>query len=129
MKTKKTEFNQTVGVWAIPKTSFEIEQSPKAEPFYFQVQTNSPWQNGAVKVHEENITITVPEGIDLTAKAIETLELAKAELYGSLKQQVADIDSQIKALTMIEHIAPEEEFREGICIGCGLDECRCDDPF
>jgi len=129
MKTKNTTFTQTVGVWAIPKSSYQIEQNPDAEPFDFQVQTGMAWQNGAVKVHEEPITITVPEGINLTAKAIETLELAKAELYGSLKEQIKEIDNQIRTLSLLEHITPEEEFEKGVCIACELDECRCDDPF
>lgn len=104
MKTKKTEFKQNVAIWAIPKTSYQIESNPGDEPFYFEVMTNSAWQQGAVKVHDEEISITVPEGIDITRKAIETLNAAKVELQATLNQQVSELNDQINALLQLEYV-------------------------
>ena len=127
MKTKKTEFKQKVGIWAIPKSSYQIEQNPDDEPFDFQVRTDKPWINGAVQVHEEEISMTVPEGIDITMKAIETLNAAKVELQASLNSQIAEINGQISNLLRLECIPdePESFYGEPICNECRSAPCIC----
>lgn len=112
MKTKNTEFKQVVSIWAIPKSSYLIEQNPDNDHFYFEVRTDSCWQSGAVNVHSEEISITVPAGIDITCKAVETLEKAKEEIMSRAREEAAEITNQINKLMLIEHDIVEEEWEQ-----------------
>jgi antitoxin component HigA of HigAB toxin-antitoxin module len=113
MKTKNTQLTQKLAIWAIPKSSYQIErdrkENPDADAFEFRVLTNSPWESGAVNVFEKEVTIEVPDGIDLTQRAIETLTKAKQDLLANVNHQIEEINKQIANLTLIEHTPDYEE--------------------
>lgn len=108
MKTKNTQLTQKLSVWAIPKSAYTIEKererNPNSEPFEFKVCTNFPWESGAVNVFEKEVTIEVPDGIDLTQRAIETLTKAKQDLLANVNYQIDEINKQIANLTLLEYI-------------------------
>jgi len=103
MKTQNTKLTQTVKVWAVPRSSYAMEQNPNSPPFEFRIRTDSPWENGAVNVFEKEITIEVPDGIDLTERAIATLREAKLAVLADAERRIVEIDTQISNLTLIEH--------------------------
>jgi len=102
MRTKEEDVTQEVAVWAIPD---KYEQTDK--PFIFKLSTITPWEEGAVKVCTEQVTITVPEGINLMAKAVETLEGLKDEEVAEHNTRLANLDAQIQNLLRLTHDSGE----------------------
>ena len=103
MKTKLTTLEQTLQVWALPRSDWEMRQKPELEPFKFSVRTDKPWSEGAVKVHEADVKIVIPEGIDITTMAIETLREAQKEVRAEADKKVSSLADQINNLLMLEH--------------------------
>lgn len=103
MKTKNTVIKQKLNIWAIPQTPYTMENVPDAPPFYFEVRTEMCWHTGAVNVHEVEFSTEIPEGIDLTAKAVETLKEAKRKVQAEAHREIADIDKMIENLMYLEH--------------------------
>lgn len=115
MLTTKEPVTGTVYVWAIPRSKYDLESNPDATPFRYEICTNTPWQNGAVRVSEHEVTLTVPAGVNLLAAALETLELKKKEAFDSYARQVRQIDEQIAGLLMLSGPSTVEgdDFLEG----------------
>ena len=90
-----------VAIWAIPKTDAPADE----EAFHYQLfsQGYSPWQDGAVKVHEEEITIVVPEGINLVEAAVKTLRAAQDRIRAESVEQIEQLESRIKELALITY--------------------------
>ncbi len=107
MITEETKFTQNIQVWAIPASAWTLENYPEEPPFKMQVRTDKPWDTGAVMVHEEELDVVVPAGIDLNAQAISTLEDAAKEIQKETADRLAEIKKQIQSLLCIEH-QPEE---------------------
>ena len=103
MKTKKTVIKQKLNIWAIPQGTYTMENDPDAPPFYFEVKTDMCWNTGAVNIHEVEFSAELPEGIDLTAKAIETLKEAKRKVQAEAHRDIADIEKMIDNLIYLEH--------------------------
>lgn len=103
MKTEKTELTQSLKIWAIPQSKWHRENYPDDPPFYYAVRTDTPWGDGAVLVHEEDIVLTVPAGIDLTLMGIKTLQEAQAEIRAEAQRKFDELQEQIDALLLLEH--------------------------
>jgi hypothetical protein len=110
--TKMTPITRTIKIWAIPNSFPE----PGEDPFTFEVRTDRPWATGAVMIHEEDITVTIPAGINLIAKAVETLEHAKRETTDAYIRDLKDLDKRIDDLKLIGY-TPSGPMGEG-----GTDE-------
>jgi hypothetical protein len=95
--TKLTPITRLIKIWAIPKPFPE----PGEEPFTFEVRTDRPWGTGAVMIHEEEITLEIPAGINLVAKAVETLEHAKREKTDEYIRDLKDLDKRIDDLKLL----------------------------
>ena len=53
MKTTKEEsVTDMVGIWAIPRSQYYMEENPNAVPFRYELSTGRNWTTGAVKVYE-----------------------------------------------------------------------------
>lgn len=106
MKTKQELVTGEVSVWAIPKATYELEAlQPGEQPFYYALRTDAPWQQGAVKVYSETLSMVVPEGIDLVSKAVLTLEMAMEERTKSYQYDMEQLRLQINKLLLLEHQA------------------------
>jgi len=101
--TKLTPITRTIKIWAIPKSFPE----PGEEPFTFEVRTDRPWATGAVMIHEEDVTLIIPAGINLIAKAVETLEQAKREKTDDYVRDLKDLDRRIDDLKLLTHMTEE----------------------
>ena len=103
MKTETTTLEQTLEVWAIPVSKWRRENFPDDAPFNYEVRTSKAWSEGAVKIHEADVKIVIPGGIDITKAAIETLREAQKEVRLEADQKVSDLADRINELLMLEH--------------------------
>ena len=103
MKTETTDVTQTIQIWAIPASAWRIENYPDDPPFTYAVRTDKPYSDGCVMVFETEITLTVPEGIDLVQAAVATLNEAINEVNAQAAVSVADLREKIKGLQLLEY--------------------------
>lgn len=101
MKTVDELVEGKMQVWAIPD-KYPDEGEP---PFRYVVRDNigSPYQDGAVMVKEQDVTIRVPAGIDLLEKAIETLKGEIKTTRADAEVRVNNLQEQINNLLLLEH--------------------------
>jgi len=102
MKTEREKIVGMAAVWALPRTDWEIEQSENGRAFKYCIKTDTAWQDGAVKVCEFDAEAWIPEGLDLVAKAIETMQEKINKIEANAKKEVEDLMSQIASLQLIE---------------------------
>jgi hypothetical protein len=102
VKTIETEIKHTFHIWAIPGTEYEFERT--GERFYYDVISyeGDHWKEGAVKVSSQELTLVVPEGIDLVAAAVSTYEEALAAEDERHRGVVTDLNLRIKGLLLLE---------------------------
>ena len=103
MRTEKATFTQKLQVWAYPTDQYTRDMNPDSPAFEYKVCTDKPWNSGAVMVHEEEVSLTVPAGVDLTTAAIATLEAAIKEVEDRDYQEIESLRQQIKNLVCLEH--------------------------
>lgn len=103
MKTVETVVVQTLKVWAIPHSTYMRENHPNPIPFDFEIRTGKAWEDGAVLVHEEEINLTVPAGIDLLSATIATMEEAMRNIKREAKEKCEDLQQQINSLLLLTH--------------------------
>lgn len=111
MYTKHTAVESKATIWAIPKSEntikYELLDHPDVtpEPFFYKIYAgySTPYESGAVKVHDFEITAFVPAGINLVEKAVETMqkeiETIKADAYDA----VTKLEKRIQDLQYITH--------------------------
>lgn len=109
MKTVETKVTETLQIWAIPHSKYHRESFPEDPPFFYSVRTDKPWDSGAVKVNEEEITFTIPAGIDITTAAVDTLKAAIAEIELDTATKIAELREQIKGLLQLTYQPPTTE--------------------
>ena len=110
-KTTETVITTELTIYAVPRTAHEIEKSEDGCPFCYKVFAgyNSPYQEGAIKLHKVDHNVWLPSGIPLLEKAVETLkELMEEERRDSAKK-LADMQARIDALAVIEYMPEEPE--------------------
>lgn len=101
MKTKREPVIGPISVWAVPKHPSTMQ--PGDRPFNYELSTNKSyhWSTGAVCVHTEEVTLVLPEGINLYEKAMETLYAAKEEAGKDYLRRLAEIDKQIEGMKLL----------------------------
>lgn len=95
--TKETKVTGPVSVWAVPNRYGE----PGEEPFTYEIRTTSPWGSGSVEVNAYSITLVVPAGLNLIAKAIKTIEAAKKEASDEYLAKLRELDQRIDELKLL----------------------------
>ena len=103
MKTVETKVTKVIKVWAIPHSAYWRENHPSSIPFDFEVRTSKAWDDGAVLVHEEEITLTVPAGIDLLSATISTMEEAIRNIKKDAAEKVDGLQKQINDLLLLTY--------------------------
>lgn len=96
MYTKNEEVTGTVQIWAVPRQSWALPDSP---PFTYQIGRS--YYVGEVKVSEHKVTLQVPEGINLFLAAMDTLESAKQDAFKEYQNKAKAIDEQINAMRLL----------------------------
>ena len=112
-----------VEIWAIPRSQWADKSEP---PFSYKLYAGtSPYQEGAVKVSTQEITLSVPAGVNLLQAALDTLEEAKVRAHEAYITKCMELDQQIQNLRQLTH-QPSAEPREVVGEVLTLDD---DIPF
>lgn len=107
--TKNQRISGPVNIWAIPKREWELaEEDDDGFPFRYEIRTNNPWVEGAVKIHETEITVELPGGLDLLSAALKTLRDTKQEILAEAERRCCEIDEKINKLTLLEYVNGSE---------------------
>lgn len=109
--TTEHTLKDQVSVWAIPVAKWIMDEDDwDGKLFTYKVYANAstPYQDGAVKVCDQDISCFVPGGINLVEKAIETLEGKKNKAFKEFIEAKRLVDEQIDRLKLIAHVVPEE---------------------
>ena len=112
MKTQLTKVDGKAYIWAVPKGEYTLGQEIRENgdsmvgicPFKYDVTCNeSDWRSDSVLVAEFDIVGTVPAGIDLVLKAVETLRNQIVTIQAEAEKEVAKIEEKIRKLALIEY--------------------------
>lgn len=104
--TKKEDVTGKVSIWARASSQYQLENG--ASPFYYELQSGTVhWSGEATLVITHEVMLSVPEGIDLLAKTIETLEAKKKEVEATAYKQAMEIQKKIIDLLRLECLPPE----------------------
>lgn len=95
--TEKEEVTQELGVWAVPSSS--VPGRPFEYDIYHSVSYH--WRDSAVFVGAVTVTVPVPTGVNLLAKAHETLDLKEVNALESYTQRMAGIAQERKGLALL----------------------------
>lgn len=97
--TEATPVTGPVGIWAIPKGRYDPEDAP---PFSYRLSTEHLYAEGAVCVHTvDNVTLVVPPGINLVARAIETLEKERTNAFDRYIEIADRISLKVEQLKLL----------------------------
>lgn len=110
MKTTKQEITRTVYVYAEAKSNWELENLTANElPYKFQVKGYDFGDEQSVRIMEQEITVSIPAGIDLTTACIENLKEKIDAIEAEAEEEVDNLKQRILALARIEyHPDPDE---------------------
>ncbi len=102
--TNKKQVTGEISVWAFPRTEWERDQAAKEgdnSPFKYELRTDSPYDDEAIKVCTDTITIRMPSGIDLLGKIIETLKEKKEHTKNIANIRIAALEEKMNSLLML----------------------------
>ena len=99
--TKETEVVGEVSIWATPK----YDPSGTEDPFMYALYAgdHKPWRGGAVKVATQVMEMTVPSGLNLVQKTIETLREAQSDVRSKADEEVAGLEKRIGELALLTY--------------------------
>jgi len=104
MKTTKENIERTVYVFAEAKTSYELENLEVGElPFTYKVKQYDYGDESCVRIMEQAIILTIPEGIDITLECVKNLEEKILALEAECVKEVAELRERIRNLALIEY--------------------------
>lgn len=106
IKTTKTTVEKKGGIWALPK----YEPKPGEFPLTYELSDSATyhWRNNAILVSEVTITAEVPEGVDLFARAVETVSVKEAEALRQYNDTMRQLAEMRKSLLLLSAPAPAE---------------------
>ena len=112
MKTVQCEVRSTAYIWAVPKNEYtlkrEVEENDGSMlgvcPFQYEItDSETNWRSTAVRVADFGIVGTVPPGIDLVLKAVETLRDKIVTIQAEADKEIAQVEEQIRNLALLEY--------------------------
>lgn len=111
MITKPEKVVGKAAIWAIPLSDWERQRRKTEDRFEYQICTHTPYQTGAVKVADVEVSAMLPGGINLYQRAIQTLEEAKEERKRTYNEEISRINEQINSLLQLSW-QPAEQPKE-----------------
>lgn len=108
IKTSKTTVEKKGGIWALPKH----EPKPGEFPFTYELSDSATyhWRNNAILVGEVTLSAEVPEGIDLFARAVETVSVKEAEALRQYNDTMRQLAEMRKSLLLLSAPEPAGEY-------------------
>ena len=99
--TVKQDVKGKVSIWAIPRSIEKIKEGK--DPFRFELHTRDPYVTGSVRIIEHEIELQLPAGIDLLAKAVETLKQQQKDIQARAQYDITQLQEQINQLQLLTH--------------------------
>jgi hypothetical protein len=110
MKTDGRTIKAKVYVFAQMKTNYELDNLKDGDlPFNLRVKDFDYGDEASVRIMEHEISVRIPEGIDLTTKCIENLREKISAVEEQCRKDVADLQQRIRNLALIEYKPPSGE--------------------
>lgn len=101
--TKKETVTEVVSLWAVPRRSPKIGEFP----FEYEVRGTGEhathWSDAAILLGRFPVTAEVPDGVDLYAKCLETLDHQAKDAMATYSQRIQEIDKRRESLIMLAH--------------------------
>lgn len=105
--TEKRDVTGEVTIWAEVNPYRNHDEDP---PFNYRILSGTHhYDDEAIKIITHEVTLPMPAGINLLAKAIETLEEAKAKKRETFNDEMLELNDKIKALQQIEYHPPQDD--------------------
>ena len=105
--TEQETLTANLQIWAIPHSKWHIENFPDDGYFRYAVTTEAPYGDNNILCNEVETTIVLPAGIDLGAKAIETLKADIAKTRREAKERCELLQEQINCMQQLTHMVEE----------------------
>jgi hypothetical protein len=119
MKTKREVIQGNMYIWAKPKTEWQLEREleevdgdmTRIDPFTLFIDSiENHWMDTYVRVAGPiPVSATVPEGVDLVTRAVETLRDKAIEIQKEADEKINAIEERIKSLALLTH-QPSDEY-------------------
>lgn len=110
MKTEKTKVEGSMYVFATTKPDWELDNlEPGDLPFYYEIKSYDYGDERSVRIHEQNVIVTIPSGIDVTLACIDNLKEQIEVVRKEAEEKVENLEKRIRALALIEY-QPEEDY-------------------
>jgi len=121
VKTTQCEVRGTAYIWAVPKSEWKLQREVEENdgsmlgicPFQYEItDSDTNWRPTAVRVADFGIVGTVPPGIDLVLKAVETLRNKIVTIQAEADKEIAQVEEQIRNLALLEYKPSEDVVSE-----------------
>lgn len=104
MKTARTVIHDTVYIFAETKSQYALDNLDPGElPFTYKVQSYDLGDENRVRICEQEVSITIPDGIDITLECIKNLQERIETVEKDAAKKVANLKERIKNLALIEY--------------------------
>lgn len=105
--TEQQTLTANLQIWAVPYGKWHLENYPEDGFFEFQVRTDEPYGDNNILCNEVDVKIVLPAGIDLGAKAIDTLKAEMAKTRREAKEKCEQLQEQINTMALLTHMDDE----------------------
>jgi len=103
MKSTKISVEGSIYVWAWPKNPDYDDMEGGMWHFELQHSGSYHWRTGAICIYEQKAVVHVPEGIDLLAKAVETVEAKMAQAKVDYDVKIVELQRELNGLLQLTH--------------------------
>ena len=104
MKTRKTEINSTLYVFATIKSEWTLQHLDEGElPYTYEIKSFDWGGENSVRLYDFSVMTTVPADIDITMKCIENLQEQIVVVEKESVSKIKDLEERIRAISLIEH--------------------------
>jgi len=94
-----------VSVWIWPTRDWELKEGETYDtaPFQARLSTDRVWEPDSVKVHTQEVYISVPPDVDLRQCMIDTLEEDRSKLLKETQEKLERINVKLTELRQLTH--------------------------
>jgi len=117
MKTENISVTNTIYVWAVPKNPDYDDMSNGLFKFELSNSGGYHWKDTAICIHQEDVTLDVPAGIDLLGKAVDTIESKIVAATAEYEKKVAELKHQLSGLLQLTHQGGDPDYEMGVIEG------------
>ena len=102
--TEQETLTAQLQVWAVPHSKWHLENYPEDGYFRMEVRTDEPYGDNNILCNEQEVKIVLPAGIDLGAKAIDTLKAEIEQTRREAKERCELLQERINCMQQLTHM-------------------------